>query len=208
MLVLLVILFNVIYCSSGLNLTYYPVVVQSTNRTNVSSFEECACQCLSSINCSYFAYWSSISLSPSCQIYSSLDSKPDIISFTLTNYSNQTGLYGITTANTPCQLSVPNISYAYNNNASTYVSTPGKRIISVIILSIGSADRLLAIDYDIFSYFLFDINTFQVNQYKNIFYFFYFNFYSYSIMTHFHQIIVKTLSVHNNLIICYTLVVV
>jgi hypothetical protein len=130
---------------------------------NVSSFEECACQCLSSTDCSYFAYWSSISLSSSCQMYSSSDSKPDIIAFTLTNYSNQTGLYGIITANTSCQLSIPNASYTYNNNASSYVPTPGKRIISVIVMSIGNADRLLAIDYNNFSYYLFDINTFQVN---------------------------------------------
>jgi hypothetical protein len=166
MLVLLGILFNLVNCLSGLNLSCYSVVVKSTNAFNVSSFDECLCKCSSSSDCNYFAYWSTISLS-SCQIYSSEEGKPDIVDFTLTNYSNQTGLCQILTSISACQSPILNYT---NTNSTFYVSTPAKRIISVIIMLIGNFSRLLAIDSDQFSYYIFDLNTFQVKIYSNIYF--------------------------------------
>lgn len=82
MLLLLTLFFSFIYSLSGLNLTYYQVNIKSTNGSNVSSFEECLCKYLNDSDCAYFAYWSSLS-SPSCQLYTLLEDKPEILNYTL-----------------------------------------------------------------------------------------------------------------------------
>jgi hypothetical protein len=154
--------FNLIHCSSGLNLTYYPVEIELTNASNVSSFESCLCKCLNSSNCLYFGYWFSLQ-SSKCQIYSSTEDKPPIISLSLTNNENQTGLYSIIlSSNVECNL--PNLNSTYNStrNLTTYLALPGNNIISVLIMSISNSTRLLAIDSYNFSYYIFDLNTFQV----------------------------------------------
>jgi hypothetical protein len=153
--------FNLIHCSSGLTLTYYPVEIQLTNASNVSSFESCLCKCLTSSNCLYFGYLFSLQ-SSTCQIYSSSQDKPTIINFTLTSNENQTGLYSILSSNVECNLPSVNSTYTYTGNLTTYFALPGNNIISVLIMSISNSTRLLAVDKNRFSYYLFDMNTFQV----------------------------------------------
>jgi hypothetical protein len=160
-----ILFFNLIHCLSGLNLTYYPVEIQLTNASNVSSFESCLCKCLSSSNCLYFGYWFSLP-SSTCQIYSSSQDKPPIISLSLTSNENQTGLYSIIiSSNVECNLPSLNSTYNSTGNTTTYFALTGNNIISVLIMSISNSTRLLAVDSNNFSYYIFDMNTFQV---KNI----------------------------------------
>jgi hypothetical protein len=156
-----ILFFNLIHCLSGLTLTYYPVEIQLTNASNVSSFESCLCKCLTSSNCLYFGYLFSPQLS-TCQIYSSSQDKPSIINFTLTSNENQTGLYSILSSNVEFNLSNLNSTNNSTGNSTTYVALPATNIISVLIMPIGNSSRLLAIDSNSFSYYIFDLNTFQV----------------------------------------------
>ncbi len=160
-----ILFFNLIHCLSGLNLTYYPVEIQLTNASNVSSFESCLCKCLTSSNCVYFGYWFSLQ-SSTCQIYSSSQDKPPIISLSLTSNENQTGLYSIIlSSNVECNLPSLNATYNSTRNLTTYLALAGNNIISVLIMSISNSTRLLAVDSNSFSYYVFDLNTYQV---KNI----------------------------------------
>jgi len=161
---LLILFFNLIHCLSGLTLTYYPVEIQLTNASNVSSFESCLCQCLTSSNCLYFGYLFSLQ-SSKCQIYSSSQDKPTIINFTLANNENQTGLYSIISSNVECNLSNLNSTNNSTSVLTTYLPLEGTNIISVLIMPIGNSTRILAVDKNSFSYYIFDLNTFQV---KNI----------------------------------------
>jgi hypothetical protein len=163
-LFLLSLLLNLIYCLSGLNLTHYQVEIQFTNASNVSSFEECLCECLNSSDCSYFGYLSSLSI-PICQLYTLSEGKPNIVNYLLSNNDTQTGLYYVPSQITTCKSSVSSLSYNSSNNTSSYASLSGNRIISVLAMSMENHSRLLAIDSNNASYYIFDIDTFQVRIY-------------------------------------------
>ena len=167
MLFVICISLNEMICVYGLILTRYEIEVEGTNRLNISSFNQCFCQCLTSSNCSYFAYWSHNSFG-SCQFYSSSEDKPNIVNYTLNHNDNETGLY--TFSNGQCPLSISNSIYHYNTNLSIHNPLYGSRIISILLVKILNISRLLAIDdNDPSGYYTFHLKTFQVKCFFTFF---------------------------------------